>query len=469
MLRKLRITLAAVFFIGITLLFVGIGHEWWGWMAKLQFLPSLMALNIGIIAGIVLLTLLFGRIYCSVICPLGVYQDVVNNISARRKGKKRRFQFKKECKVLRYGVLVLFIAAVVAGMQALAAIIAPYSAYGRIVRSIVSPARMGVVTVAIAAVTLILVTVLAWMNGRAWCNSVCPVGTVLSFFSRFAFFRVRIDEDKCINCHSCEKACKASCIDSTGKVIDYSRCVDCFDCMENCKVGAISYGFASGKKAAVKKDTEAAGSDAGRRAFMTGAAIAAGTATLKAQDFKLDGGLAAIIDKKKPERTERLVPFGSQSAKHFYDRCTACQLCVSTCPNKVLRPSTDFEHLMQPEMSYEKGYCRPECTECSQVCPAGAILPVTPEEKAAIHIGRAVIDYDLCIVNRDSVSCGNCARHCPASAIKMVRKDPEDRRSLTIPTVIEDKCIGCGACENLCPSRPFSAIHVNGLSVHIND
>ncbi|MEE3407422.1 MAG: 4Fe-4S dicluster domain-containing protein, partial [Candidatus Cryptobacteroides sp.] len=124
--------------------------------------------------------------------------------------------------------------------------------------------------------------------------------------------------------------------------------------------------------------------------------------------------------------------------------------------------------LMQPEMGYEKGYCRPECTKSSQVCPAGAILPLTPEEKTAVHIGTATVDRSLCVVERNGVSCGNCARHCPVGAIRMVRLDPEDPDSLRIPAVDESRCIGCGACENLCPSRPYSAIHVNGLQVHIN-
>ena len=472
MLRKLRIALAAIFFIGITLLFVGIGHEWWGWMAKLQFLPSCFALNVGIIAAIVILTVLLGRIYCSVICPLGVFQDIVNWISSRRKGKARRFKFKKERKWLRYGIFTVFVVLHFVGFQAVAALIAPYSAYGRIVRSIVAPMQVGTIVIVVAAVTLVLVAVLAWIGGRSWCNNVCPVGTLLGLLSNVAFIRPRIDESKCVGCKGCEKKCKASCIDSANHKIDYSRCVDCFDCIEDCKVGAIKYHFELPWKnngATFRSDEKKQeGADAGRRAFIAGTAIAVGSAaTLKAQD--IEGGLAAIEGKKAPQRTGRLVPFGAQSEKDFYSRCTACQLCVSACPNNVLRPSTDFEHMMQPQMGYENGYCRPECTECSQVCPAGAILPLTPEEKTTVHIGRAVVDYDLCVVNRDGVSCGNCSRHCPVGAIIMVSKDPSDPGSPKIPTVLEEKCIGCGACENLCPSRPYSAIHVNGLSVHIKD
>ena len=120
-------------------------------------------------------------------------------------------------------------------------------------------------------------------------------------------------------------------------------------------------------------------------------------------------------------------------------------------------------------MGYEKGYCRPECVRCSEVCPAGAIVKITPEEKTSIHIGRAKVNRDLCIVEDKGVHCGNCARHCPSGAIKMVPRDPEDPDSIKIPAVDESLCTGCGACEFLCPVRPISAIHVEGYSIHHKD
>lgn len=215
----------------------------------------------------------------------------------------------------------------------------------------------------------------------------------------------------------------------------------------------------------------------GRRTFLITSALAAVSIIMRSQDKKLavadslvskkvDGGLAEVMGKKSPERSVPIVPPGAEGIRNFYSHCTACQLCVSKCPNKVLRPSSSMDHLMQPEISYEDGWCRVECTRCSQVCPAGAIRPITPEEKSAIHIGTATVDHDLCIVNRDGVSCGNCARHCPAGAIMMQKKDPDNPASPRIPVVNESRCIGCGACEYLCPSRPYSAIHVNGLREH---
>ena len=469
MLKKTRVLLAALFFIGITLLFIGIGHNCWGWMAKLQFLPSLLALNVGVIIGLILLTLLLGRIYCSVICPLGVFQDLV--IWIRRRGEKlfkkkktHKFKYISEHKWVRYGVLVLSIISIIVSGQMLIALIAPYSAYGRMIQSIVA-ACSGSVTAALlitGLLTLIIICVCAWMWGREYCNTICPVGTTLSLLSRFSLMRPVIDESSCINCGKCGRGCKAGCIDTKNHKIDYSRCVDCFDCIETCQEGAIKFKRVCGSKACAPKADEPV--DEGRRAFLVTGAVLAASAAVHAQDH-MHGGLADIIDKKAPERSERLVPFGAGSVKSFYDHCTACQLCVSACKNGVLRPSSDLEHFMQPVMGYENGYCRPECNACSQVCPAGAIKPVTVEQKQTIRIGVAKVNLDLCLPAQGKDSCGNCSYHCPSGAIRMVRQQGS---RMQIPTVSEDRCIGCGACENLCPSRPISAITINGLSIHHN-
>ena len=494
MLRKIRIILASIFFIGVTLLFLdftGAAHAWLGWMAKVQFLPAVLALNFGVVAILLVLTLLFGRVYCSVICPLGVMQDIISWIHGKTKKKNRfRFSYSPAINWLRYGVLALFIVALVAGLHSLVALVAPYSAYGRIASNLLAPVyqlgnnffawiaeragsyafystevwiRSGA-TFAVAAATFAIVAVLAWKHGRTWCNTICPVGSVLGLFSRFSVFAPVIDTEKCRNCGLCGKQCKSSCINMKEHEIDYSRCVACMDCIETCKEGAIHYACRYGKKGS---PSPAQGNvDKSKRAFLVSSAIATTAVAAKAQEMKVDGGLAEIERAAKPERQTRIVPAGSLSLKNFADHCTACQLCVSVCPNQVLRPSTSLMTLMQPEMSYERGYCRPECTKCSDVCPAGAIRPISVEEKSSTQIGHAVVCLDNCVVNTDEVSCGNCARHCPAGAISMVRKNPDDPKSLRIPVVNEERCIGCGACENLCPARPFTAIHVEGHEVH---
>lgn len=489
-----------LFFVAVTALFLdftGTIHAWLGWTAKVQFLPALLAVNAGVVALLVLLTLLAGRVYCSVICPLGVMQDIVSWISGRRKKKKYRFSYSPEVKWLRYGVLGLFVIALIAGVGSFVALLAPYSSYGRIATNLFAPVyRWGnnllayfaeradsyafyetevwlksLPTFLIAAVTFVVLIILAWRNGRTYCNTVCPVGTVLGFFSRFSLFRPVIDAEKCKNCSLCSRGCKAACIDYRNHRIDYSRCVACMDCIDTCKHDALrlEYRWKKTNKTATDKPAQTVTSeqiDTARRSFLSATAVLAATSVVKAQEKKVDGGLAVIEDKKIPVRATPIVPPGAWSARHFARHCTACQLCVSACHNNVLRPSIELARLMQPEMSYERGYCRPECTRCSDVCPAGAIRPITIEDKSSTRIGHAVWIRKNCIPLTDGVECGNCARHCPSGAILMVPSDNDDPNSVRIPVVNAERCFGCGACENLCPARPFSAIYVEGHTMH---
>jgi ferredoxin len=238
------------------------------------------------------------------------------------------------------------------------------------------------------------------------------------------------------------------------------------DCIDACKDGAIHYVRRKSSKNAAKTESRNETPDKGRRAFIASSAIAMTAAASTKAQIKGDGGLAPVSRSLKPERNTSVVPAGSESLKNFTDHCTACQLCVSVCPNQVLRPSTSLDTLMMPEMGFERGYCRPECTLCSEICPAGAIKPVSRIEKSSIQVGIAVINLDNCIVNTDGVHCGNCSKHCPANAIRMVRKEPDSDNWLRIPTVNENRCIGCGACENVCPARPLAAIHIEGYETH---
>ncbi len=490
MLRKIRTILAAVMLVLITLLFLdftGTLHHWLSWCAKIQFLPAVMALNVVVVVALLVLTLVFGRIYCSIICPLGIFQDML----ARLRRKKNKYSYSKEVRWLRYPMLVVFIIAGVAGIGSIFQLLAPYSSYGRIATMIFQPLwKMGNNLLAvlaeradsyafysvdtwmrslpvfiIAAITLVLLIVLAWRGGRTYCNTICPVGTILSFFARFSWLKIHFDDKKCKNCSLCSKNCKAACIDFKTHTVDYSRCVVCGNCIDSCKFGALRYDNAKiHAKAKSQVDSKI---DTSKRSFLLATALVSTAALAQKKKEKLmDGGLAEIEDKVMPERQTPLTPPGSLSFQNLATRCTGCQLCVSECPNQVLRPSSDIMHLMQPTMSYEHGYCRPECTRCSQVCPAGAIQPIDKDEKTSVQIGHAVWIKKNCVVLTDEVECGNCARHCPSGAIEMVPLDENNEESPMVPAINDAACIGCGACEYVCPSRPFSAIYVEGHEVH---
>ena len=498
-LRKIRIILAAVMFIGITWLFLdftGTAHHLVGWMPKIQLLEALLASSVLIVVALTILTLIFGRMYCSVICPLGIMMDIFGWLG--KKAKKNRYTFSKEVKWLRYPMLVVFLVAHLAGLAVVVQLLAPYSTFGLIATNLLQPIYQtgnnvlayfaeqmdsyafyhsevwlrSVASLVIAIVMLIVIAVLAWRNGRTWCNTICPVGTLLSLISRFSLLKIHFDTEKCRNCSFCSKNCKAACIDYKTHTVDASRCVVCGNCIESCKFGALKYArttsitSTTSQTSETSTTSETSPENGGRRVFLISSALLTTAALAQQKDKIMDGGLADIEDKVAPERQTPLTPPGSLSAQNMAQKCTGCQLCISECPNQVLRPSDDWLHLMQPVMSYERGYCRPECNRCSEVCPAGAIQPIQKEDKASTQIGHAVWIKKNCIPLTDGVECGNCARHCPAGAIEMVPSDPDDEESPYVPAVNEARCIGCGACEYLCPARPFSAIYVEGHEVH---
>lgn len=484
---------AVVCFALITLLFLdftGTIHAWFGWLAKIQFLPAVLALNLGIVVGLIVLTLLFGRIYCSVICPLGVMQDIFSWMGGR--AKKNRFKYTKPKTILRWVMLIIFVAMMVGGLGSLALLIAPYSAFGRIAQNLLAPVWQagnnllalvaervdsyafysteicirGIGTFVVAAVTLVVLAIVAWRHGRLYCNSICPVGTVLGVMSRFSLFRPIIDAEKCSGCNRCARNCKSSCINVQEHTIDYSRCVVCMDCIDTCNRGAVKYAMrkrqGKGQQAPANGSNQASAS---RRNFIMATGLLA-TSAVKAQEMKLDGGYATIVDKQAPPRENAITPAGSLSARNMTAHCTGCQLCVAVCPSQILRPSANLSTFMQPYVSYENGHCRPECNKCSSVCPTGAIRPITVEEKSSTQIGHAVWVKKNCVVVTDDVECGNCERHCPSAAITMVPMDADNPQSKKIPAINAERCIGCGACEHLCPARPFSAIYVEGHIVH---
>lgn len=485
MLKRIRTILAIIVFTLITLLFLdftGTLHTYLGWLAKIQLLPAVLALNVVVVVALILLTLVFGRIYCSVICPLGVMQDIISHGIMR---KKNRYSYSAPKTLLRYAMLAVMIVALLAGVGSLAALLAPYSSYGRMAQTMFQPVYLfannllaaaaeradsyafyerdiwirSVPTLVIAAVSFVVIAILAWRGGRTYCNTICPVGTVLGYLSKFSYFKIVIDADKCKNCRKCERNCKASCIDIKSHSVDNSRCVACGNCLGQCSFGALKYAHGTASPTVKNKDVK------GRREFLAGMGLAVSGYAIAQEKKKVDGGLAIIEDKIAPKRNTPLTPAGSISARNMQQHCTGCQLCVSECPNDVLRPSTDLMTLMQPTMSYDRGYCRVECNSCATVCPAGAIKPITLAEKSSTQIGHAVWVKKNCIPVVDGIECGNCARHCPVGAIEMVHITVDDME-VAVPAVNETRCIGCGACENLCPARPFSAIYVEGHEVH---
>ncbi|MDR2692192.1 MAG: 4Fe-4S dicluster domain-containing protein [Dysgonamonadaceae bacterium] len=161
-----------------------------------------------------------------------------------------------------------------------------------------------------------------------------------------------------------------------------------------------------------------------------------------------------------------VTPPGSKSLAHFKKHCTACHLCITHCPQQILKPAGfnfGWDYAFKPHLTfYESAFCNYECTVCSEICPNGAIERLTAEEKSVTQIGIARFDIERCVVYTDHTSCGACSEHCPTRAVKM---EPYEG-ALTLPHVYDELCIGCGGCESICPVRPVKAINIQAVEVH---
>ncbi|MCQ2186165.1 MAG: 4Fe-4S binding protein, partial [Bacteroidales bacterium] len=218
-LRIARILCASIVLLAFILLFLdfgGIFDKVLGWLPKLQFWPAVISLNAGVIVLLVSLTLIFGRVYCSFLCPLGITQDLIY-FTRTRGEKKRKYQqnYSKAIDALRYTFLALFIlgtiAGTVMGTASLVYLIEPYSIFGRIMGSLLGKSLVvGIITL----ITFGVIVFLVWKYGRTWCNTVCPVGSLLGLLSRFSILKLSINRNKCVNCGLCGKGCRSGCIDT---------------------------------------------------------------------------------------------------------------------------------------------------------------------------------------------------------------------------------------------------------------
>jgi len=497
-LKWARVIIAIAFFVLTLFIFLGIKEILallnTDKILYLQFVPSLIkffvTLSISAIGFvfIIALTVLIGRFYCSAICPLGILQDFISR-AGRFFSRKKKYKYSKPYSLLRNSILAITIITIVSGLLTLVNLLDPYSLFGKIATGIFRPVSLWInnfftwilesmnvhslslvdqppvkLTIIFPVLVILLLLYMAGKYGRLYCNTICPVGTLLGWISKISVFKIHIKTSSCTKCGKCSFECKSECISIKDLTVDHSRCVTCFNCLSVCKHDAISFGFTRQPKTPPLKTT---GTDLGKRTFiatsLTGIIALTGMEKLMAADDKKP------LNKKPTtipvNKNSVSCPPGSLSIGHFTSACTACQLCVSQCPTGVLQPSSKQYGLagfMQVYMDYDSQYCNFECVKCTEVCPTGAILPLTVEAKKTTQIGKVTFIKENCVVYTEDTACGSCSEHCPTQAVKMVPY----KGSITIPEVDNTYCIGCGACEHACPVIPFKAIYVDGNLIH---
>ncbi len=412
--------LTVAYFIGATFL----GHSTIVSIPDIQFTPFLQRLFIDftvgtvcLFVGIILLTLVFGRFYCSTICPLGLCQEVLMRLFQLFRHKKSIYRpntpYKYFWAALAFGLLA-------GGTIILLKYTDPYAIFA----SAATGLPYGILLA-------LLITLLVFFKDRFFCTHICPVGAILGLFSKHAIFNVRLNQKDCISCGLCAKKCPTKCIDFKNKKINNENCINCFACLHGCPKNALHFTTKHTTSSPIPFDPVR------RRFLMTGATIILFGAALKT------GGI--WIKNTAHKIKEIILPPGAVSPETFANRCINCNLCEQNCPMKIIKKANSAHPTVH--IQYNGGICDFNCHKCGSICPTGAIKQLTLSDKQKTQIGVAVVDKSIC------VKCGLCVHVCPRHIIE---KEAEQA-----PVIRPDKCIGCGACQNVCPVQ---AIHIKAVN-----
>ena len=363
---------------------------------------------------VLLLTPLAGRLFCECFCPLGIIQSFVNWIFHPKTKVRRvctRLPESKRQRIVRWTALAVAVVLIASGLGAIGWLLTPYSIYGKAL-------TLFLPGVAIFALVMVLAAI---GKGRIWCNWICPVGTLFNILSKKSVCAHKVGPG-CTNC----KACFA-----TGN-------------------GDRETGNGRARTPAAPQPQAQEGIT--RRETLNGLAL---FAAVEAVEKTTDGGYASVSLPGVPTRPAQVLPPGSVDRRDFNIKCVACGLCIANCRGGCLKPSVSLKRLGQPEMDFRHGYCLSGCAQqCAKVCPAGAIRLLDGVARKDIHAGHAIWKRDLCLRETEGVKCTACSRKCPVGAIHIVEG---------FPVVDKGACIGCGACEHVCPARPMPAIFVKGF------
>lgn len=374
-----------------------------------------------ILTGILLISLfiitaIFGRIYCSTLCPLGLFQELCLLLFHRNKLPKQKNL------ILKYFILSISFGTLLGGTCYILKFIDPYTIFG----SALSGTTLNITILGVIAIITAL-------YGRWFCTNLCPVGAILGIISRHAYNKIYIRSNSCAACGLCAPKCPSGCIDFKSKTVNNETCIKCFKCLSLCHNQGITYGHQTEKKITL---TPAFSSS--RRRFIVATATLATLAIAYKTGLRLSSNIA--------QKTKALLlPPGARNKEEFANNCLNCNLCVENCPMKIIKKADSTYPTIHLEL--DKNFCSFNCNKCSNICPSGALHRLSIKKKQRTQIGFATINHDIC------VQCGLCVRECPRSAITKQHGE--------FPNVNTDMCIGCGACHAVCPANAIKIVPIS--------
>jgi len=400
-------------------------------IASREILPLYLPAIITIAA-----TLVFGRVWCGWLCPLGAILELFGPVGTRKMQAWMRG--------VKYGLLILLFVMALFGSLAFMWL----DPITILVRGVADPISVALgiiempgfkVATLLSVTMLVLVLVLNLIEKRFWCRYLCPLGALIGLASKFAWIRRRVNEASCVTCGDCAKTCSMGAIHPETIKSDPAECIMCMDCAASCPKTAITFG----KQPTPRWNHEF---DPGRRELIGGVATAAAGVVL------LNTGVL------QTKANDLIRPPGVTNEAEFLSKCIRCDQCVQACATHALHPAvfgTSWDSFWTPAINGSLGYCDNNCNRCGQICPPGAIPALSLEQKRKQVMGIAVLDEVACI------NCMVCEKACQLQAIGRTEVRKEGKMK-PLPVVMADKCNGCGQCEFKCPAPPAIKVFAPG-------
>jgi ferredoxin len=424
----------------------------------------------------IILTILFGRFFCGLVCPFGTLHQFVSYL-AHSRNKTDLIALHKYSKAQNIKYYILFVILIMAALGRYSSLqsglLDPIPLFTRTINLLILPiignsakiltsGRFYQVSLLTLSVFLIFV-LLNFYKPRFFCIYICLLGALLGIINRFSILRINRNLSTCTDCKLCDAHCQGSC--EPAETLKLSECILCFNCLDDCKFDAIDYNTANSQ-------TSQAAPDLSRRGILA----AAFTGLLALPAFRLTG--ISIRD------NNLVRPPGAIGEKEFIKRCLKCGQCMKLCPTNVIQPAgleSGLENLWTPVMNNRVGTsgCQHDCVACGYICPTSAIRPLTLAEKLGkgdfsgegpVKIGTAYVDRSKCLPWAFGMPCLVCQENCPVSpkaisarpAIVLAKQgsQPQTDTELLQPYVDAKLCIGCGICQHECPVGSKGAIIV---------
>jgi MauM/NapG family ferredoxin protein len=405
---------------------------------------------------LIALTLIVGRAFCGWICPLGTILDLIRPLAFWQKlgkgPKGTRWFSPTRNSTARYYLLAAAVAGGFLSLQVLGTL-DPLVILHRVATAATADAfalshPAFRIYLSFSLVFLVIIVLELWQP-RFWCRHLCPLGALLSIFSRWSLLNRRVTTD-CNRCGDCRRECSMRAIPIEGHDTSYADCHFCLGCEGNCPRGAISFGF--GPLATRRWQAQGKVTDAEGKTRLAGQYVAVAPALLPATRRQFLGGAAAAVTGllitpllRLAGKARFLRPPGALPEEQFLQTCILCQECIRVCPTSALKPVAPGAApagVGTPQLVPRQGACAltPSCPHlCAQVCPVGAIRPIQPAE---MRLGIAVVEHAHCLAWDQGVKCLVCVEACLFEAAQAYNGRI---------TVNPEKCTGCGRCENACP------------------